>query len=98
MKFNLDGTRLWSVVGIVLLSLAATSLRAEQQWPSGKTVRIVVPYAPGGPGEAVIRLLAQEVSHRTKSNIVIEPRPGARWCASGSGRCRSGIVRPSVTI
>jgi tripartite-type tricarboxylate transporter receptor subunit TctC len=77
VKFNLDGTRPWSVVGIVLLSLAATSLHAEQQWPSGKTVRIVVPYAPGGPGEAVIRLLAQEVSDRTKSNIVVEPRPGA---------------------
>ena len=56
--------------------MCAEIVPGASSWPSGRTVRIVVPYAPGGPGEAVIRLLATEVSTRTRSNIVVEARPG----------------------
>ena len=64
------------IAGFVLLSLAASAAHAEALWPPNKTVHIVVPYAAGGPGEIVMRALAQEVTRRTKSNIVVEPRPG----------------------
>ena len=64
------------VMGIAVLSLATSSGHAEAQWPPEKTVRIVVPFAAGGVGDVLIRLLAERVSDKTKQKIVTEPRPG----------------------
>jgi tripartite-type tricarboxylate transporter receptor subunit TctC len=68
----------WSfVAGIVLLSLAAPTARAETRWPAEKTVRIVVPFAAGGIGDVLMRLLAQEVGDKANRTIIVENRPGA---------------------
>jgi tripartite-type tricarboxylate transporter receptor subunit TctC len=61
------------VSGIILLSLAVLSMPAEAQWPSEMTVRIVVPFAAGGIGDVLMRLLAQEVSGETKQKIISMP-------------------------
>jgi tripartite-type tricarboxylate transporter receptor subunit TctC len=65
------------ISGIVLLSLVTSNDRAEAQWPPEKTVRIVVPFAAGGIGDVLMRLLALEVSDKVKRAIVVENRPGA---------------------
>jgi tripartite-type tricarboxylate transporter receptor subunit TctC len=65
------------VAGMVLLSLAAPAVRAETRWPAEKTVRIVVPFAAGGIGDILMRLLAQEVSDKANGTIIVENRPGA---------------------
>jgi tripartite-type tricarboxylate transporter receptor subunit TctC len=49
---------------------------AEAQWPSEMTVRIVVPFAAGGIGDVLMRLLAQEVSEKSYRTIRVENRPG----------------------
>src|SRR5215813_9988417 len=68
----------WSLVaGIALLSLAAPTVFAETQWPAEKTIRIVVPFAAGGIGDVLMRLLAQEVSEKASRTIIVENRPGA---------------------
>ena len=63
-------------MGIAVLSLATSSVRADTQWPSEKTVRIVVPFPAGSTADVMMRLLAQEVSNRTSRTIIVEARPG----------------------
>jgi tripartite-type tricarboxylate transporter receptor subunit TctC len=62
--------------------LAAASLLcvsvacAQAPYPS-KTIRIVVPLAPGGNVDIVVRALAQTVSENIGQQIIIDNRPGA---------------------
>ena len=45
-------------------------------WPS-RPVRLIVPYAPGGPTDAVARLVADQLSKGWSHQIVVENRGGA---------------------
>src|SRR5262245_38331000 len=47
-----------------------------QDWPSG-TVRVVVPYAAGGPVDVPARLLIDRLVAQTKGTFILENRPGA---------------------
>src|SRR3989454_2270698 len=47
-----------------------------QIWPA-KTVRIIVPFAPGGTADTLGRLVAQRLSESFKENFVVENRAGA---------------------
>ena len=53
-----------------------TPLNAEPGFPN-RTVRIFVPYGPGGVGDLTMRLLAQKLTERMGKQVIIENRPGA---------------------
>ena len=53
------------IIWIALLSLAVLNPLARAQWPADASVRIVVPYAAGGTGDVLMRLLAQDVSEKS---------------------------------
>ena len=55
------------------LTLAALAVPA---WAQARTIRLVVPYPPGGPLDIVARALAERVKD-TLGNVVVENRPGA---------------------
>jgi tripartite-type tricarboxylate transporter receptor subunit TctC len=58
------------------LCLAGASFAQPANWPV-KPLRVVVPYAPGGPPDVVIRLLSPKLSELLGQPIVVENRTGA---------------------
>ena len=58
------------------LASVVPALRAQQKYPS-KPIRFVVPFAAGGGGDVVARMLAQRLQERVNSPVVVENRTGA---------------------
>jgi tripartite-type tricarboxylate transporter receptor subunit TctC len=77
----------------LLLAAAATPFSAvltsvqtmAQTWPSA-TIRIIVPFPPGGSVDPIARLAQPGLQQRLNANIIIENKPGA------SGSVGAGIV------
>jgi len=61
---------------ILLAAAFAWSEASAQAWPE-KTVRIVVPFAPGGTADTLGRLVAQKLFETFKESFIIENRGGA---------------------
>jgi len=58
--------------------LALASMHAHaQNWPAGKTIRIVVPYTPGGSSDIIARAVSQPLADALKTTVIVENRPGA---------------------
>jgi tripartite-type tricarboxylate transporter receptor subunit TctC len=62
---------------VAIVGLALLGQEALAQGVTGKTVRIVVPYAAGGPADVLARLLAEQVGRAQGRTMVVENRPGA---------------------
>ena len=56
---------------ITILLLAATTFASAQGYPA-KSVRIIVPYAPGGAVDAVTRKIAQKLTEQTGQTFFVE--------------------------
>ena len=61
---------------LATLALMAAAAANAQSWPS-KTIRIVVPYAPGGSSDIIARAISQPLGEALKQTVVIENKPGA---------------------
>jgi tripartite-type tricarboxylate transporter receptor subunit TctC len=65
-----------ALVAILLAAIAVATPTPAQDWPSG-TVRVVVPYAAGGPLDLPARLLIDRLAAQTKGTFILEHRAGA---------------------
>ena len=57
------------------LMVGALAAAAVPAWAQARPIRIIVPYAPGGPIDVTARLLAERVQG-TLGTVIIENRPG----------------------
>jgi len=64
------------LVAVVMLGLFGGAQAFAQSWPA-RTVRVVVPFAPGGTADTLGRLVSQKLGEALKENFVIENRGGA---------------------
>lgn len=67
------------IFALTLMSIAlaaATSVPAQERWPT-KPVRMIVPFAAGGSTDVLARMLGQKLSLRWGQPVVIENRAGA---------------------
>jgi len=53
----------------------AGSVTAQQAYPN-KAIRMIVPYAPGGPTDVVARLLGPHLTQRLGQPVIVDNRPG----------------------
>jgi len=66
--------RIFAVLGVALLAVIV----AHDAWSEGaKPIKLIVPLPPGGAGDMVARLLADEIGRAQSRTIVVENRPGA---------------------
>ena len=61
---------------LTVTALGALPAAAEDNWPS-RPIRMVVPFAAGGPIDLIGRLLADGLSRELKQSVVVENKPGA---------------------
>jgi len=61
----------------LLVSLPfVAAAQADDNWPS-QPVRLIVPFAAGGPADAAGRLMADGLARELKQSVIVENRPGA---------------------
>jgi tripartite-type tricarboxylate transporter receptor subunit TctC len=64
------------ILCIVAALLGAAPQAGAQDWPT-RPVTIVIPFAPGGSGDASLRLLAKALSEKIGQPVIVENRSGA---------------------
>lgn len=73
-------TRLWKLASTLAITLTACmnigAVRAQTNFPD-RPIRLVVPYAAGGPTDTFARALAASWGRKLNTSVVVENRSGA---------------------
>ena len=63
------------VAAVLLLSACAGLAGAQQAFPS-KTIRIIIPFSPGGTNDILARLLGPKLGESLGQQVIVDNRPG----------------------
>ena len=69
-------TRIATLLGLAACAASMTGAALAQNYPV-KTVRIVIPQAPGAQSDLFTRMLGQKMSESMGQPVINDPRPGA---------------------
>ena len=58
-----------------VLSVVLAAVEARADYPD-RTIRMVVPFAPGGANDSVARLVSDKLGKLLNQSVVVENRPG----------------------
>ncbi len=67
--------RLLRAAAVVLPAASALGARAQDAWPN-RAVRVIVPFAPGGPPDLAARLLGRKLQEKWGQTVIVDNRPG----------------------
>jgi tripartite-type tricarboxylate transporter receptor subunit TctC len=81
--------RLFSAAAALGLALGLTPVKAAD-YPE-RPVKVIVPFAAGGPTDVMARLVAQKLSEELKQQFYVENRPGA---GGNIGMAETGRAKP----
>ena len=66
-----------TLLGVALLAAGQAAGPAYAQPAAQRTLRIVVPFGPGGGSDVIARLIQPRLAEALKTAVVIDNRPGA---------------------
>jgi tripartite-type tricarboxylate transporter receptor subunit TctC len=67
-----------SWLALVLVAAALVAMPGIGAWPqSARTIRVILPFPPGGPADAMARLLAEQIGSAGGPTMVVQSHPGA---------------------
>ncbi|MDJ0389580.1 tripartite tricarboxylate transporter substrate-binding protein [Roseomonas sp. E05] len=69
-------TRRGALAALAVSALPCAARAGEAAWPD-RTVRFIVPFAPGGPVEVPARFIADRLTHTLGQSVIVETKPGA---------------------
>jgi tripartite-type tricarboxylate transporter receptor subunit TctC len=64
------------LLAILAVCILSTAVHGQDAWPA-KPVRMIVPFAPGGPTDVAARLLTQKLTEALGQQVYVENRAGA---------------------
>ncbi len=88
-----------SAPALMVFAMLLAPLTAQSQ-PSGKTIRLIVPYAAGGPIDVTSRVLAEQVKD-SLGPVIIDNKPGAGGnigLAAVAGAAPDGLTIGIATV
>lgn len=96
-------TRRTALTGLAAAPLAAPLARAQTSYPGTQQIKIIVPFAPGGTTDVTGRVLADRLTAKWNTSVIVENVPGAgtnvgidRLAKSAPDGTTIGIITPSM--
>src|SRR4051812_23602419 len=78
---------------LVVGALAALALHClpamAQAWPSGKPIRLIVPFASGGTTDVVARLIGQRLGPALNTQVIVDNKAGANGIVGSEALAKS---------
>jgi tripartite-type tricarboxylate transporter receptor subunit TctC len=62
---------------VILIAVVAATLSAHAETFPSRTIRIIVPYAPGGSIDLTARVIAKNLQDSVGQSVIVENKPGA---------------------
>src|SRR5215203_1698167 len=79
-------TRMRRILALLILTLLPLASASAQDFPN-RPVRFILPYAAGGTGDIIVRLLGNKISSTWGHQLVVDNRTGGGGIIGTEGRC-----------